>query len=65
MIGPIFTHVVSHLRLEFTYDIACQTLVELLTLPNLSNFETTICEGLLPALTSGWVLEQFIESIES
>ncbi|KAJ3330797.1 Importin-13 [Blyttiomyces sp. JEL0837] len=64
IMGSILNLVIAHIPLEATFETACQVMVEMLALPELSKYEQSVCDGLIPVLSSGWVCSQAIRSIE-
>ncbi len=55
---------ISHLGVPATFETSCQVLVELLALPDLIRYEDSICENLLPVLTTGIVRDEFSKAIQ-
>jgi hypothetical protein len=62
--GQIMNLAISHLAIPSTFETSCQVLVELLALPDLTKYEDSICENLLPVLTTGIVRDEFAKAIE-
>ncbi|KAJ3394097.1 hypothetical protein HDU84_000125 [Entophlyctis sp. JEL0112] len=56
--------VTNHLQYPQTFDAACNVLTELLTFKDLLSHEKTICEGLLPILTSDTMLAECRRCLE-
>ncbi|KAJ1558402.1 hypothetical protein HK405_013767, partial [Cladochytrium tenue] len=50
--SEVYSLIIEHLRLQSTYEAACQVLVELLALQSTAKYERTVCEGLMPVLTT-------------
>ncbi|KAJ3214810.1 hypothetical protein HDU67_001196 [Dinochytrium kinnereticum] len=63
-VGTTIQTVISHLTIPETYEIASKVLVELLSLPLLRPYEETVCQTLLPVLTSGWLRSEFDRALK-
>ena len=61
---PIISRTLRQLPDEQTFHAAIEVLCELVSHPKSVHFETSICDGILTELTTGWFRQRFHENFE-